>query len=172
MANQLKMANILAIQALHAQGWSQRAIARQLGINRETVARYVRPPVSASNPAKMNAGPGASLEDPTQLSEPASPLPPTRAVRPRGSDRWWETIEARRLPGLSAQRFHQDLVREHGFTQSYASVQRYVRLVEAQQPLIEDGKRRKTHVLRIVLSHTARSSMSMSSIEKCRNRNA
>jgi transposase len=177
MANQLKMANIQAIQSLHAQGWSQRAIARQLGINRETVARYVRPPGGGSNPAKMHAGPGASLEDPTQLSEPASPLPPARAIRPRGCDRWRETIEAQRQAGLSAQRIHQDLVREHGFTQSYASVQRYVRLLEAQRPLpfrrmecvpgaeaqvdfgvgaplIENGKRRKTHVLRIVLSHS------------------
>ncbi len=70
MANQLKMANIQAIQSLHAQGWSQRAIARQLGINRETVARYVRPPLGGSNPAKMHAGPGASLEDPRNSPNP------------------------------------------------------------------------------------------------------
>jgi len=41
MANLLKMANIETIHTLHQQGWSQRRIARELGINRETVARYI-----------------------------------------------------------------------------------------------------------------------------------
>ena len=36
MANQLKVAKVLSIQTLHAQGWSQRRIARELGIDRET----------------------------------------------------------------------------------------------------------------------------------------
>jgi IS30 family transposase len=42
MANQLKMADIQAIPAILEQGWSQRRIARELGIDRETVARYAR----------------------------------------------------------------------------------------------------------------------------------
>jgi IS30 family transposase len=42
MANQLKMAFIDAILTLHSQGWSQRAIARRLGVHRETVSRHVR----------------------------------------------------------------------------------------------------------------------------------
>jgi DNA-binding NarL/FixJ family response regulator len=41
MANLLKMALVEAIRALHARGWSQRPIAGELGINRETVARHV-----------------------------------------------------------------------------------------------------------------------------------
>jgi transposase len=80
--------------------------------------------------------------------------------------------------GLSAQRIWQDLVSEHGFTGSYDSVKRFVRRLgsspappfrrmecgageEAQvdfgagAPVIgPDGKRRKTHVFRIVLSHS------------------
>jgi len=40
MANQLKMAMVNAILTLKQRGWSQRRIARELGINRETVARY------------------------------------------------------------------------------------------------------------------------------------
>jgi len=31
MANELKVAKVLSIKALHAQGWSQRRIARELG---------------------------------------------------------------------------------------------------------------------------------------------
>ena len=41
MANRLKMATVEAILALAARGWSQRRIARELGVNRETVGRYV-----------------------------------------------------------------------------------------------------------------------------------
>ncbi len=38
MANQIKMANIQAILTLHQNnGWSNRRIARELGINRGTV---------------------------------------------------------------------------------------------------------------------------------------
>ncbi len=42
MSNQLKMATIQSILALRAQRWSFRRISTQLGIHRETVARYVR----------------------------------------------------------------------------------------------------------------------------------
>lgn len=48
MANQLSMADIHSIQLLHSMHWSQRRIARELGIDRETGAevpgvRVVRP---------------------------------------------------------------------------------------------------------------------------------
>ena len=42
MANQLKMADIQALLALHGHGWSNRRIARELSIDRETVGRHVR----------------------------------------------------------------------------------------------------------------------------------
>lgn len=49
MANQLKVAEVFSIQALHAQGWSQRRIARELGIHRPVTSgilqnRPKRPP--------------------------------------------------------------------------------------------------------------------------------
>ena len=40
MANRLKMGTVEALLALVARGWSQRRIARELGINRETAGRY------------------------------------------------------------------------------------------------------------------------------------
>jgi len=42
MANQIKMAVRDTIVTLWERGWSQRRIARELGIDRETVSRYVR----------------------------------------------------------------------------------------------------------------------------------
>jgi transposase len=87
-------------------------------------------------------------------------------------------IEAKLAAGLSAQRIFQDLVREHGFPGKYHSVRRFVRRLGGDSPLpfrrIEcapadevqvdfgtgapivgpDGKRRRTHVFRMVLSHS------------------
>ena len=80
--------------------------------------------------------------------------------------------------GLSAQRIFQDLVDEHGFDRKYHSVRRFVAKLNQVKPLPfrrievaageeaqidfgtgapiidEDGKRRRTHVLRVVLSHS------------------
>ena len=41
MVNELEMADVQAIIALHGRGWSDRRIARELGVHRETVARHV-----------------------------------------------------------------------------------------------------------------------------------
>ena len=41
MPNLLKMANLQAILTLHAQGRSQREIARTLGVDRGTVHKYL-----------------------------------------------------------------------------------------------------------------------------------
>ncbi len=89
-----------------------------------------------------------------------------------------ELILAKLDQGLSAQRIWQDLVADHGFTAAYDSVKRFVRSLggdpiapfrrletapgeEAQvdfgagAPIVNaEGKRRKSHVFRIVLSHS------------------
>jgi transposase len=91
---------------------------------------------------------------------------------------WRELIVRKLEGGLSAQRIYQDLVSEHGFAGGYPSVRRFVRRLEHAQPLpfrrmecapgeeaqvdfgsgapirLADGKRRRTHVFRIVLSHS------------------
>ncbi len=41
MARQLEMAQINAIQTLHASAHSNREIARLVGVHRETVAKYI-----------------------------------------------------------------------------------------------------------------------------------
>jgi transposase len=98
--------------------------------------------------------------------------------RPTQCEPFRELILAKLDQRLSAQRIWQDLVTDHGFTGSYDSVKRFVRRLgtatplpfrrlecapgeEAQvdfgtgAPVIDaDGKRRKTYVFRIVLSHS------------------
>ena len=50
MANRLKMAKVHAIQVLRSRGWSQRRIAQELGVHRDTGARYVREQAEAAGP--------------------------------------------------------------------------------------------------------------------------
>ena len=70
MANQLKMADIQAILALHGHGWSSRRIARELGIHRGTVSHYVRQ--ADSKPASA----------PTGFSFPIDPITEPNVVAP------------------------------------------------------------------------------------------
>jgi hypothetical protein len=42
MANELTMDKVFAVLTLHQAGWSDRRIARELGIHRETVGRHLR----------------------------------------------------------------------------------------------------------------------------------
>ena len=55
MSNQIKMATSASIIELYLRGWSQRRIARELGLDRETVSRHIRLRVAAE-PAIPPAG--------------------------------------------------------------------------------------------------------------------
>jgi transposase len=195
--HQLKMDIQQTISTLSRSGWSQRRIARELEIDRETVARYRRlarqveeskpaiPPagseqVEGPNPAIVPPGPEVAMAPTNTPAEPPKP-----AISPSGSkpgrvshcEPFEAFIKAGLDASLSAQRIHQDLVREQKFTGSYDSVKRFVRQLEAANPLpfrrmesepgqeaqvdfgqgawiIEDGHRRRPHVLRVVLSHS------------------
>ena len=63
MANQLKMDKVQAIHALKRQGWSNRKIARELGIHRTTVAEYLK-----SKPTKVPIGSGEQEEPDNERS--------------------------------------------------------------------------------------------------------
>ena len=73
MSNQIKMATSASIIELYERGWSQRLIARELDLDRETVSRHIllhtapeaKPaipptgsePLEGSNPAIVPPGP-------------------------------------------------------------------------------------------------------------------
>lgn len=211
MANQLKMADVQAIESLHRLGWSARRIALELGINRETVGRYLHPaaaegskPASApagsqspgegdSKPAKAPTGSDGPMADATGGSTGSKP-----AKAPTGSEEsalasaevnvpagrstaWpWRGVIVQKLEqGLDAQRIYQDLASdEHGYSGSYYSVRRLIaRLTAGRElpvrrmecdpgaeaqvdfgtgaPIVDaEGKRRRSWVFRIVLSHS------------------
>src|SRR5438309_9619272 len=102
MANLLKMALVESIFTLHQRGWSQRRIARELGLNRETVARHLRQaaapkpaiaPLGSAEPAR-DAKP-ATLCD--ALPAPADGSKP--AIAPIGSEGLAEAPVPRRGVG-------------------------------------------------------------------------
>ena len=140
MANELKVAKVLSIKALHAQGWSQRRIARELGINRETVARHLR---TLSKPAKAPTGSEPGVGDSKPAKAPPGSEPgvgnPKPAKAPTGSrsicSPFQEVIETKLEQGLSSQRIFQDLVQEHGFPAKYHSVRRFVAKLNQTTPL-------------------------------------
>jgi transposase len=184
MANQLKMAIVDSILMLHAQRWSFRRIARELGIHRETVARHVRAAQADPKPAQAPLGSGSSETLEEGAAPGALPLYPEPAKAPLAMpasrsccEPWREAILGKLAAGLSSQRILQDL-REQGFSGSYYSVRRFVGRLgqgkhlpfrrmeclpgeEAQVDfgcgaplLLPDGKRRRPHVFRLVLSHS------------------
>ena len=89
MANRLKMAMVEAILALVARGWPQRRIARELGINRETVGRYAALAPRQAGLAAVAAQPGVSARlsaDGCAALPPADGAPPKPATQaPIGS---------------------------------------------------------------------------------------
>jgi transposase len=170
---QLKVNQQQSIIALHEQGWSGRRIARELGLDRGTVGKYLAGnSKSASNPQI-----GSAEADP---SKPATNPQTGSATVPGPAslcDPWRDQIEAALERGLSIQRIYQDLVVERQFAGSYFSVRRFVlRRVDAQELpfrrmecapaqelqvdfglgawVMENGKRRRPHLLRAVLSHS------------------
>jgi transposase len=115
--NRLEVSLQQTIITLAQRGWSQRRIARELAVDRETVKRYAPPAKPASNPTAGSEGPKPA----TNPTAGFSPGPPSRCEPHR------EAIAAALERGLTAQRIHQDLCAEHGFAGSYESVKRFVR---------------------------------------------
>jgi predicted transcriptional regulator len=141
MSNVLKVSLQTTIYSLADRGWSQRRIASELGINRETVGRYLRlakPAIStagaeegaAAKPAISITGKQAREEE----SKPAISIAGITPGRRSYCQPLAKAITAKVEVGLSARRIYQDLVEQNGYSGSYQSVQRFVRKLKATQP--------------------------------------
>ena len=187
MSNYLQVSMKESILTLKNMGWSKRAISRQLGVHRNTVNRYLS--LNRSKCTTVTTGAGIDNQAvikskcttvTTGDSDGKSLCEPFRGIIEKYLDR-----------KLSAKRIHQDLCYEYSFTGSYESVKRYVRVlsecnelpfrrmetlpgVEVQvdygsgSRIVDSstGKWRKSHVFRIVLSHS-RKAYAESSFTQC-----
>jgi len=121
---------------------------------------------------------GVQNRPPPEEAPLGAEAPPARSTSASLCEPYRPIIEAKLATGLTAQRIFQDLVREHGFSGRYHSVRRFVRRLDNGRPLPfrrmecapgdevqvdfgtgapivqPDGKRRRTHVFRMVLSHS------------------
>lgn len=181
MAHLLKMAMVDTILQFHRLGWSNRRIARELGVDRDTIARHVKQALTNSNAARAPTGSATDADTSNAAraltgSEESSQQ--VSATQNRSLCEPWHTVILAKVEaGLTAQRIFQDLVSEHGFAGKYHSVRRYVRRLgttrelpfrrmecaageEAQVdfgsgiPIVTSEGRRRTHVFRIILSHS------------------
>jgi transposase len=140
MSNVLKVSIQTTIFSLADRGWSQRRIALELGINRETVGRYL----GLAKPANSITGiedradrkPAISITGNAENTEskPAISTAGRSAGRKSQCDPLSEVIAAKVDDGLSAQRIYQDLVEQNGFKDSCQSVRRFVRRLKMTQP--------------------------------------
>lgn len=166
--NQIKVHLQHSIVSLHQQGWSKRKIARELGVDRVTVRKYLA--AAAKSPGVQTGSAAPNISN--------SPTPQTGWAAARSScEPFRQHIEAALQQGLSLVRIYQDLVGEHQFAGSYHAVRRYAHKLsgalelpfrrmecepgaEAQvdfgrgAPILEDGKRKRPHLFRVVLSHS------------------
>jgi transposase len=137
-----------------------------------------KPAISPAGSPGAGDDRGERFASPADAPAPREVTTPVACGRPSECAPYRSIIVAKLDLDLSAQRIFQDLVSDHGFTGSYDSVKRFVRRLgnkrtlpmrriecaageEAQvdfgtgAPVIgPDGKRRKTYVFRIVLSHS------------------
>ena len=179
--NRLKVSLQHSIVTLAARGWSRRRIARELGVHRETVGKYLRPP--DPKPAIPPTGSeGQTDSKPAILpagsdSKPSIVPPGSPSGRQSQCEPWRGQIEDGVGIGLSAQRIHQDLIEDQGFAGGYDAVKRFVRHLRRSHPKVferievepgaeaqvdfgqgawveENGRRRRPHLFRVVLSHS------------------
>lgn len=177
MAHMTKMDTIHSIQALYKLGWSQRSIAKELNIHRSAVKRHLTTLQPEDLLVPDCANPTAG-ESPSDEAKRTKPDPRLLSGPPSACEPWRASIEASLEQGLSGQRIYQDLLVESGFCASYESVKRYVRHLRKKNPkrfermeslpgveaqvdfgtgwwiMEPSGKKRKAHVLRVVLSHS------------------
>ena len=147
------MANVLGsekreqVVALGRLGWSLRRIQSETGVHRETVGAYLKAAGIAvrgpgrwgrpdPNPAKQTStGSGPTSEASSAgASELAWPPVPGRSPQWSACEPYREWIEAGSRQGRTAMSVWQDLVDEHGFPSSYASVKRFVAKLREEAP--------------------------------------
>ena len=183
MANVLRMADQAAIIALWQRGWSQRRIARETGFDRSTVARYVRlagegrrpEDPGADNPKPAISTPGseggpATVAGRQSLCEPVREIIEPKVEAGLSGQRIWQDLTTehgfegsyqsvkrfcRRMRNRLPLPFRRMECEPGAEAQVDFGTGAPVVIPEGEPlPLGVKTRRRKTHVFRIVLSHS------------------
>lgn len=130
MANQLSMDKSLSIRTLRENGMSERAISVSLGVSRNAVRRHLAGISSNDTKAPSGKAPTGS-EAPNDTKAPTGSTevldPKVAPVSRSRCEPFREVILSKLEQGLDSQRIFQDLVEEHGFSEKYWSVRRFVK---------------------------------------------
>lgn len=182
VSNVLKVSMQTTVIALHSLGHSIRQIARQTGINRRTVRRYIGAADACLAASKCTTSTpkvttGSVGPEPPKCT---TPNPKVATGSRSRCEPWRDIIETAVEAGLTAERIWQDLRSCHGFEGAYNSVRRFVAGLRSSQPkrvwrvecepgeelqidfmagpMLPDpakpDKRRRCWLLRTVLSHS------------------
>jgi len=181
MANAISMTTREAIHALRTRGYSKRRISRELGIHRNTVTHCLKSYLPPNGGLVDTEGdPKCTIPTTGNGESAAAPSQPEKGNESRGRrsqcEPFRELIEGKLEQGLNATRIWRDLVNDHEFKDGYQSVKRYVAKLKESNPTrvwrmecepgeeaqidygtlsVEiEGKRRKIHLLRVILSHS------------------
>ena len=146
MSNVLSNEQRQQILALGRLGWTLRRIEQATRSSRETVSAYLKAAGLAvrgpGRPATQAAKPAISGEVSTDsaAAHPATTgavstdaVSPGRAPTTSACEPFRERIEAALTQGRNAVAIYQDLVSDHGFPASYASVRRFVRRLRGRR---------------------------------------
>ena len=169
MSNILKESMKNNIEMLGKLGWSVRRISRKLSAHRKTVRKYLKADVEGTTEAA----------DDSDSEEAKGTILTAGKVGRKSTCAIYDSFIREQLnDNLSAQRVYQELCVHKGFGGSYESVKRYVRKLDLASEVPfrrmeklpgeecqvdygagawivdEQGKRRKTHLLRITLSYS------------------
>jgi len=170
-----------SIQALRRSGWSKRRIARELGVNRRTIDKYLDvelPELDVPGNCTSNPNTGSDRNC-TSNPNTGSADQDSRRYGPKSSCApYAETIKEKFGQGLSGQRIWQDLRADHGFAGSAQSVRRFLRHLKQTDslpdrvmhslpgeemqvdfgsgaPILqENGRKKRPHLFRAVLCHS------------------
>jgi transposase len=173
----LEAAGLSERQIARTLSISRKAVRRYLGRgpSKDTKAPTGKAPTGSPEPKDTKAPTGSAAPEAPLVAQPETTVPSTSRSLCRG---YRQTIVAKLEQGLTAQRIYQDLREEQGFTGKYHSVRRYVRRLNQRSELAfrrmevepgyemqvdygsgarcqdAEGKWCKTHVFRLVLSHS------------------
>jgi transposase len=122
------------IKELYQKGWSKRRLAKELGVHRDTVTKYLEediPDLKEDSICTTAVNTGADEKCTTAVNTGADDIDihieTANCGRKSSCEGFFDIIQEKYLLGLTGQRIWQDLKADYGFTGNAQAVRRYIR---------------------------------------------